>query len=142
MFNKQELLLKIKSLLEANKWKTIIIDKAIETKWASYKNKDYRIRELRISDDGKISAWQGYGYRYQSTVQYLEDFDDLTISHVAIELERTISLQKTYRVKVVSYVDVQATKPEYAKELISLHPTKVKEKLVGVGYGGSMEELE
>ena len=131
MFNKQELLLKIKSLLEANKWKTIILDKAIETKWASYKNKDYRIRELRISDDGKISAWQGYGYRYQSIVQYLEDFDDLTISRVAIELERTISLQKTYRVKVVSYVDVQATKPEYAKELISLHPTKVKEKLVG-----------
>ncbi len=120
----------------------IILNKAIQTKWTFDKMKDYIIRELRITKEERITAWQGYGYRFQNTIQYLDEFDDYTISQVEKELEKTISMLKTFRVKVTSHVDVRATKPEYAKEYVDLHPGEVKENLLCIESTSDIQELE
>ena len=142
MSNKQDSLLKIQSYMKDNGLNQIILNRAIQTKWTFDQSKDYIIRELRIAKEERITAWQGYGYRFQNTLQYLDEFDEYTISQVERELEQTISMLKTFRVKVTSYVDVRATKPEYAKEYVDLHPIEAKENLLWIESTNDVRELE
>ena len=52
----------------------------------------------------------------------LKHFSEVCLGQVEEELKRTISLLKTYEVKVIGHVVIRATQPKYAKEAIQLHP--------------------
>lgn len=142
MKTKQESLLKIRSSMKDNGLDQIILSTPIQTKWTFDKTKAYIIRELRFSKEARIEAWQGYGYRYQNTIQYLDDFEEHTILQVENELERTISMLKTFRVKVISYVNVRATDPKYAIEYVDLHPMEAKENLLWIESTNEVQEVD
>ena len=120
MNSKTQTIANIKRILEENKLDRIILDKTIYTRCPDDDSLTFSIHELFVSGD-EVTAWQGYGYLY-SPHEELKHFSEVCLGQVEEELKRTISLLKTYEVKVIGHVVIRATQPKYAKEAIQLHP--------------------
>lgn len=138
---KDESVERIRSILITNKVDFILLSKAIITKWTTRQNTTYQIRELRLSADGKVEAWQGIGFKDQQTIQYLSEFDEWTVNQVEKELLLTIESLKTYSVDVVSSIEVHAINPELAKETVILHSHEIKKKIQFIKVTDNIKEV-
>ena len=139
MNSKTQTIANIKRILEENKLDRIILDKTIHTRWPDDDSKTFIIRELCVYGD-TVSAWQGLGYRYSSGWE-LRHFSDACLGQVEEELQRSVSILKKYRVKVIGYVDVRATQPNYAKEAIQLHLGDFKSNLLWIDPTDEIKEV-
>lgn len=142
MNDKKEIVERVLSLLKENNLTQIFLDNSVSTSWPGQNEKPYHIIELNLNDEDRIEAWQGPGFKFQTLVNYLDDFDLWTISRVEKELHDTISHLKKYRVQVISYVDVKASSPEKAADLVSSPRYKTKEHLLWFDVGNKTKEID
>lgn len=141
MSTKDACIERMKTMLEEKGLSHFFLDKPVHTNWPDQKEKEYMIYELVLNKDGKIQVWQGPAFKFQNRVFYLEDFDSSILHLVEEELKRSIDLIKEFRVQVISYVDVKATSPENAQNLVSSYRFNSKEHLLWIELGNKVEEL-
>ena len=131
METKAQIIDAINAILKENGLDRIILENAIHTHWPDDDTKTFMIHELRVSSEG-VSAWQGYGYKYSSGWE-LKYFGRECLVELEKELQQSVKNLKTFRVKVIGYVDIKGvTKPEHAREFVQLHPNEVKKQLLWI----------